>query len=273
MQPWARDRGEQGADIPGVDPLLAGLLEVDAEPEVVLDLDEQVGEPDRAAAGVQPAVELGEAVGLRRVGLLGRVRLQPPPVVVERDLPVVSDTFQEPVERIRQTRLQLLDRRGGIDREPGSRPERFADPLPPLGGEEERLEPAEVLRAVDGEVAGLDLVADLEEQRALPAASVRHAVVADEWLQRRRGEFERRMGRNAAASRRAVFAVGPQRRQRRRRPLALLVDELHPAQKWPGELAQPGVPLGRLLEAGLAVAPRPVRQAGLVLAQLRLGNG
>ena len=266
------DRGEQGADIPGVDPLLAGLLEVDAEPEVVLDLDEQVGEPDRAAAGVQPAVKLGEAVGLRRVGLLGRVRLQPPPVVVERDLPVVSDTLQEPVERIRQTCPQLLDRRGGIDGEPGSRPERFADLLPPRAGQEERLEPAEVLRAVDGEVAGLDLVAHLEEQRALPAAAVRHAVMADERVQRRRGEVERRMGRNAAAPRRAVFAVGPQRRQRRR-PLALLVDELHPAQKWPGELAQPGVPLGRLLEAGLPVAPRPVRQVGLVLAQLRLGHG
>ena len=138
------DRGEQGADIPGVDPLLARLLEVDAEPEVVLDLDEQVGEPDRAAAGVQPAVKLGEAVRLRRVGLLGRVRLQPPPVVVERDLPVVSDTLQEPVERIRQTCPQLLDRRGGIDGEPGSRPERFADLLPPRGGQEERLEPAEV---------------------------------------------------------------------------------------------------------------------------------
>ena len=65
------------------------------------------------------------------------------------------------------------------------------------------------LRAVDGEVAGLDLVAHLEEQRALPAAAVRHAVLADERLQRRRGEVERRMGRNAAASRRAVFAVGP----------------------------------------------------------------
>ena len=123
-------------------------------------------------------MELGEAVRLRRVGLLGRVRLQPPPVVVERDLPVVSDTLQEPVERIRQTRLQLLDRRRGIDGEPGPRPERFADLLPPLGGQEERLEPAEVLRAVDGEVAGLDLVADLEEQRALPAAAVRHAVMA-----------------------------------------------------------------------------------------------
>ena len=73
-----------------MNPLLAGLLEVDAEPEVVLDLDEEVGEPDRTAAGIQPAVELGEAVGLRRVGLLGRVRLQPPPVVVERDLAVVS---------------------------------------------------------------------------------------------------------------------------------------------------------------------------------------
>jgi len=89
------DRGEQRAHLPGVDLPLAGLLEVDAEPEVVLDLDEQVGEPDRAAAGVQPAVELGEALRLRRVGRLGRVRLQPPPVVVERDLPVVGDTLQE----------------------------------------------------------------------------------------------------------------------------------------------------------------------------------
>ena len=88
------DRGEQRAHLPGVDQLLPWLLEVDAEPEVVLDLDEQVGQPDRAAAGVQPAVQLGEAVRLRRIEVLGRVRLQPPPIVVERDLPVVSDTLQ-----------------------------------------------------------------------------------------------------------------------------------------------------------------------------------
>ena len=42
-----------------------------------------------------PAVQLGEAVRLRRVGRLGRVRLEPPPIVVERDLPVVSNTFQD----------------------------------------------------------------------------------------------------------------------------------------------------------------------------------
>ena len=35
-------------------------------------------------------------------------------------------------------------------------------------------------------------------------------------------------------------------------------------------LAQPGVTLGRLLEAGLPVASRPTRQVGLVLAQLLL---
>ncbi len=40
-------------------------------------------------------VQLGEALRLRWVGRLGRVRLQPPPIVVERNLPVVSDTFQE----------------------------------------------------------------------------------------------------------------------------------------------------------------------------------
>ena len=86
------DRGEQGADLAGVDLLLAGLLEVDVESEIVLDLDEQVGQPDRGTAGVQPAMQLGEAVRLRRVGRLGRVRLEPPPGVVERDRPVLSAT-------------------------------------------------------------------------------------------------------------------------------------------------------------------------------------
>ena len=176
------DRSQQRADLPGVDPFLARLLEVDAEPEVVLDLDEQVGQADRATAGVQPAVQLGEAVRLRRVGLLGRVRLEPPPVVVERDLPVVSDTLQEAVERVREPLLQALDRRAGVDGESGTRPERIADLLPLRGRQEEGLEPAEVLRAVDGEVAGLDLVAHLEEQRALPAPTVGHAVAADERL-------------------------------------------------------------------------------------------
>ena len=55
------------------------------------------------------------------------------------------------------------------------------------------------LRALDGEVAGLELVAHLEEQRALPAAAVRHAVAADERLQRRWREVQRHIGRQAAA--------------------------------------------------------------------------
>ena len=70
--------------------------------EVVLDLDDQVGQPDRAVAGVQPAVQLDEKNRLRRVELLGRVRLEPPPVVVERE-PVVGNTFQEAVERDNDT--------------------------------------------------------------------------------------------------------------------------------------------------------------------------
>ena len=103
----------------------------------------------------------------------------------------------------------LLDHRVGIDGESGPRSERVADLLPLRRGQEEGLEPAEVLRALDGEVAGLDLVADLEEQRALPTATVRLAVVTDERLQRRWGEVDRHIGRQAAAPRRAVFAVGP----------------------------------------------------------------
>ena len=70
-----------------------------------------------------------------------------------------------------------------------------------------------------------------------------------------------------------MFAVGPQRRQGRRGAFALLVNELHPAQKRRSELAQPGVPRGRLLEAGPAIAPRPVREVGLGFLQLLLRHG
>ena len=65
-----KDRGAQRAHVPGVDPRLAWPLEVDAAPEVVLDLDEQVGEPDRATAGVQPAVQVDQAVRGRQGGVL-----------------------------------------------------------------------------------------------------------------------------------------------------------------------------------------------------------
>ena len=99
----------------------------------------------------------------------------------------------------------MLDRRVGIDGESGARPERFADLLPLRARQEERLEPAEVLRAVYGEVPGLDLVAHLEEQRAFPAAAVEHAVATDERLQRRRCEVERCVGRQAAAPRPAIY--------------------------------------------------------------------
>ena len=130
------DRGEQRAHFLGVDPL-AWPLEVDAEPEVVLDLDEQVGEPDRATAGVQPAVQFDEAVRLRRVGVLGRVRLQPPPGVVEHDLPVVRDTIEEPVERIRQTCFQSWHRGSdGGGRRRGRRPARFCQEQTPVLAEQ-----------------------------------------------------------------------------------------------------------------------------------------
>ena len=59
---------------PGVDPLLARLLEVDAEPEVALDLDEQVGQRDHAAAGVQPAVQRPRRPGVVRMVALAPAR-------------------------------------------------------------------------------------------------------------------------------------------------------------------------------------------------------
>ena len=49
LQPWARIAASSAQTSPGVDALLAGPMEVDAEPEVVLDLDEQVGEAVRSA--------------------------------------------------------------------------------------------------------------------------------------------------------------------------------------------------------------------------------
>ena len=62
-------------------------LEVNAEPEVVLDLDEQVGEPDRATAGVQPAVQFDEAVRLRRVEVLDSGGDMPSPCSSTNNMP------------------------------------------------------------------------------------------------------------------------------------------------------------------------------------------
>ena len=62
----------------------------------------------------------------------------------------------------------------------------------------EGLETAEVLRALDGEVAGLDLVADLEGTTRSPASTVDHAVAADERLQRRWRQVERHLVRRPA---------------------------------------------------------------------------
>ena len=91
-------------------------------------------------------------------------------------------------------------------------------------------------------------------------------------LQRRRCEVERCVGRQAAASRGAVFAGDPQRRPRRRGALALLVDERHPGQNRRGELAQPGVPLGGLREARLAIARNPAECGGPAAGRSRVGR-
>ncbi len=81
-----------------------------------------------------------------------------------------SNTLQEPVERIRGRAFNRSTAASGATGNP-----------------------------VRAQNAGLDLVAHLEEQRSLPAAAVRHAVVTDERLQRRRREVERRFGRQPVA--------------------------------------------------------------------------
>ena len=114
-----------------------------------------------ARRSVSP-VQFDEAVRLRRVGMLGRVRLQTPPVVVEHDLPVVRNTIEEPVERIRQACFQLLDRRVGINGEPGARPERGAAPRTRRG-------PAPTARPAGMMALALALNNDYERFEALVA--------------------------------------------------------------------------------------------------------
>ena len=157
------DRGQQRADLAGVDPL-ARLLEVDAEPEVVLDLDEQVGQPDRAVAGVQPAVQLGEAVRLRR----GRAaRPCPSSAAPSRKRSNASDR--------RAFRCSTAE--AGSTGNPVRRPERVADLLPLRGGQEEGLEPAEVLRALDGEVAADERPQQRPRQLVVPLDHVQNATL------------------------------------------------------------------------------------------------
>lgn len=57
--------------------------------------------------------------------------------------------------------------------------------------QEERLEPAKVLRADDRQIAGTELVDHLEEQATLPTAAVNRAVMANERIEHLRDEVDR----------------------------------------------------------------------------------
>ena len=88
------DRGEQRAHLPGVDPLLAGgCWKWTLNPRSFsTSMRRSASRIERLRASSQrwSSARLSDCA---EVGLLGRVRLQPPPVVVECDLPVVSDTL------------------------------------------------------------------------------------------------------------------------------------------------------------------------------------
>ena len=75
-----------------------------SEPQVVLNLDEQVRQADRTAARIEPEVQLSKVRQLFGIQLLGAVGLQPPSVVVEADLPVAGYILEESVEGGRQAR-------------------------------------------------------------------------------------------------------------------------------------------------------------------------
>ena len=94
------DRGEQNADLVGLGLLLSRMQEVRTEPQVVLDFDEEVGQADGAAAGIDPAAQLHEARRAFRVRRLGMVSLEPPAIVIEGDLPVVGDAVKETVDGV-----------------------------------------------------------------------------------------------------------------------------------------------------------------------------
>ena len=185
------DRSEQRAYLVGLGLLLCRAQEVRAEPQVVLYLDEQVGQADGTAASIEPTAQFGEARRAFRVRWLGMVGFEPPAVVIEGDLVVIGDAVEETVEGVGQARLQLADRMIGFNRESGAGPEVVACPLPRRIGQEERPESTEVLRAVNREVAGADLVTHLEEQRALPTPTVDGAVAAHKRLQRLGHEADR----------------------------------------------------------------------------------
>ena len=86
--------GEQRAHLPGVDPLLAGLLEVDAEPEVVLDIE------SRSASRIERLRASSQRWSSARRSDCAGSGCSAASVFSRH--PVVSATFQEPVERIRR---------------------------------------------------------------------------------------------------------------------------------------------------------------------------
>ena len=107
-------------------------------------------------------------------------RYAPPALVVEGDLAIIGDAFEKVVEGLCQAGLELLGGLSGVGGKTGPLPEVLPYPFPLCGWQEEGLEAAEVLGAFDGQVAGPDLIAHLQEQGAFPAPPVNLAILANQ---------------------------------------------------------------------------------------------
>ena len=169
-------------------PALGGGHEVVGEAQVVIDLDEQVREPDRAHLLGQPFPQVAQPRLRRGVQRLGGVLGQVPAVLIHRGVGVAGRRLEEEVVGRVQPLRQMVGDVLGVGGQAGPLEEGLPERLPALLREEVVLEPAEPLAVLDREVARPQIVLELQQQGALPRLPVRLAVGHDQGQQPLRDE-------------------------------------------------------------------------------------
>jgi len=158
---------------------LGGRYEVVGESEVVIDLDQQVREPDNTHVLGQPSLQVAQPCLRLGVQCLGVVGGKMPAVLIHSGVSVVWGRLEKKVVSCVQSFRRMIVNILGVGGQAGPLEEGLPKWLPSFLGEEVILEPAEPFAMLYRQVPRSQIVLKLQQQGTLPGLPVRLAVDND----------------------------------------------------------------------------------------------
>ena len=158
------------------------MREIAGKAKLIVDFDQEVGQFHAAHVLRQPGFEVSQTVLSLLVQFLAGLGGQPPAILVNHGVAVARCRLEKALIGFAEAAREILRYLLGIGGQTRTAKKVLTYSLPTVVVDEELLQPREPFAVADREIAGLELVAQLEQQGALPGPPVNLAVVYDDGL-------------------------------------------------------------------------------------------